>query len=60
MAWLTPPTPIPNDNLGPITSGTGMYLVPFKTQTFLCVVDTLQFNDGSGGGGGTHASGFAA
>ena len=61
MAWLTPPTPTPDENSGPLLPSVEMlYLVPFNTRTFRCVVETLQFNDGAGGGGGTHASGYAA
>jgi hypothetical protein len=61
MALLTPPTPIPDDNKGPLLlSAEALYLVPFDTRTLLGVAATLQYGAGGGGGeGGTRGYGFA-
>lgn len=58
MAWLTPQTPTPGTNQGPLTSGILIYLVPFDTARFISCANTLQ--TGGTGGGGTTAHGFVA
>lgn len=60
MAWLSPPAFPDSDSRGPLMDGTPLYLVPFDVSTFLSVHTTLQYDDGAGGGGGAHASGYTS